>query len=65
MINLLPDVLRRELELANDWKIERGTKHNKLIVRGKFCGIVPRDKGGDAGRVILNIRSQVRRARAQ
>ena len=60
----LPALLRRELE-GTDWHWESGTKHWKLIVNGKMCGIFPRGYRSrvDESRDMYNTRAQVRRAK--
>lgn len=58
----IPDLIQTELDACGlPYRIEEGTKHNKIYVNEIFCGILPKCRFFD-GRAVLNIRSQIRRA---
>jgi hypothetical protein len=58
MKEILPDLRATGLP----WSIKRGKRHLKIIVGGKFVGILPLDGKTGQPRELRNLRSQIRRA---
>lgn len=60
----IPAIIASELEkLQAPYEIKQSARHYKLIVNGKFCGILPFGGGNSSSRrAELNVRSQIRRA---
>lgn len=45
------------------WRIDLGTSHYKIVLGGRFVGILPKGKFSESNkRGILNIAGQIRRA---
>jgi hypothetical protein len=61
----MPLLLKDELVNADEWHIEPGSRHNKLIVNGHFAGIMPRSSKKltqtSGQRATINLRAQIRR----
>lgn len=60
----LPSLLRDELDACgHPWAIESGKRHFKLLVAGRFVGILPQGGISETDRrAVLNTRAQIRRA---
>lgn len=61
----IPSFIRDELDACGlPWRIERGKRHQKIVVADKFVGILPLNAVSDipGTRSSLNIRAQIRRA---
>ena len=60
----IPDIIQKELDLLPlPYTVERGKRHLKIRVDGKFVGILPLGATKDqmGGRGGLNVRSNIRR----
>jgi len=59
----IPKQIERALEATGlPYRIEKGTIHRKIIVGGKFVGILPYGKVNEADRANKNVVAQIRRA---
>ena len=60
----LPDFIQKELDACGlPWRVEQGSKHQKIYVADVFAGIVPLNARKETvhGRGGLNLRSQIRK----
>jgi ATP-dependent protease HslVU (ClpYQ) peptidase subunit len=61
-MRLSKDVQRALDECGQPWRIDKGSRHLKIIVNEKFVGILPIKGSGPAIRADKNIVAQIRRA---
>ena len=58
-----PPRIRQALEATRlPWALERGAKHIKVRLNGRFIGIIPHCGEGDIRRGTLNVVAQIKRA---
>lgn len=61
-MRLSKDVLRALEESGQPWRVDKGSRHLKLIVNEQFVGIMPLRGYGGGVRAERNIIAQIRRA---
>lgn len=65
MTTKLPDMIRRELDAADDakvpYQIKEAKDRNLVYVNGVFCGYIPRTSGDMRGSVLRNVSAMIKR----
>ena len=58
----VPALIQEELETCGfPFNIEQGTRHWKIFIEGKMCGIFPKIGRSPNRRAEMNVRAQIRR----
>lgn len=65
-LNALDKTIRKELEKADDFTIEQGSRHYHIRINGKLVGVFTRRSKLESNRrAILNMITDIRRARRE
>jgi hypothetical protein len=62
-LRIPPEIERALTDTGLPYEIKAGSKHQKIMLDGRFVGILPLDGfGNESGRGRLNLIAQIRRA---